>query len=312
MDLVETEESGLTISFGGNTMRRRILVAAVAALVIAGCGKSDEQDKEVQLAMPTSYAGVNKPMIPPPAFVPPPDIVVQTDAPNALFSLKHSLTVAMAHDAVAPRYQAARDACLKDKALKCVLTSASLTTGLTVRGELQVALPHEQVAAFEMRLMHPMREDGGAKPDITSRATSVENQTQRVADTERQLSQAVAYRDKLEELSKRANLTVEEALKLHEALTEAQTAVENATAAKRAAQSDVRLEQVDVTLEERVVPVETSALAGFWKNAGRVFMASLAEMLLRIVNALPWLPLALALAWVAARLVKRLRFKRGS
>jgi hypothetical protein len=293
-------------------MLRKVGLCLVAVLIVAGCGKSDEQDKEVQLAMPNSYAGINKPMVPPPAFVPPPDMVVQTDAPNALFSLKHNLTVAMARDAVAPRYQAARDACVKDKALKCVLTSASLTTGREMRGELQVALPHEQVATFEKRLMRPVREDGDAKPDITSRATSVENETQRVADTERQLSQAVAYRDKLEELSKRPNLSVEEVLKLHEALTEAQTAVENAAAAKRAAQSDVRLEKMDVTLEERVAPVETSAFAGFWQNAGRVFMASLAEMLLRIVNALPWLPLALALAWVAARFIKRLRLKRGS
>jgi hypothetical protein len=293
-------------------MLRKVGLCLIAGLIIAGCGKSDEQDKEVQLAMPNSYAGINKPMMPPPAFVPPPDIVVPTDAPNALFSLKHDLTVAMTREAVAPRYQAARDACLKDKALRCVLSSASLNTGQTVRGELQVALPHEQVAAFEKRLMHPVREDGDAKPDITSRATSVENETQRVADTERQLAQAVAYRDKLEELSKRPNLTVEEVLKLHEALTEAQTAVENAIAAKRAAQSDVRLEKMDITLEERVVPVQMSAFDGFWKNAGRVFMASLAEMLLRIVNALPWLPLALALAWVAARFLKRLRWRRDN
>jgi hypothetical protein len=294
-------------------MIRRILVTACAVLVIAGCGKSDDQ-QEVHLSMPNANAMPRDAAMyaPPPPFVPPPDIVIQTDAPpNALFSLKHNLTVAMARDAVAPRYQAARDACLKDKALHCVLTSASLTTGPVVRGGLQVALPHEQVAAFEKRLMRPLREDGDSKPGITSRATSVENETQRVADTERQLSQAIAYRDKLEELSTRPNLTVEEVLKLHEALTQAQAAVENATAAKRFAQSDVRLETMDITLEERVVPVQTSAFDGFWKSAGRVFMASLAEMLLRIVNALPWLPLALALAWVAARFIKRLRFRRS-
>lgn len=293
-------------------MLRKVGLCLIAVLIIAGCGKSDDQ-KEVQLAMPTANANARGEGMsaPPPPFVPPPDVVIQTDAPNALFSLKHSLTVAMAHDAVAPRYQAARDACVKNKALKCVLTSTSLTTGREVRGELQVALPHEQVAAFEKRLMRPLHEDGDSKPDITSRATSVENETQRVADTDRQLSQAIAYRDKLEELSKRPNLSVEEVLKLHEALTEAQTAVENAIAAKRAAQSDVHLEKMDVTLEERVTPVQTSAFDGFWNNAGRVFMASLAEMLLRIVNALPWLPLALVLAWVAARFVKRLRLKRG-
>jgi hypothetical protein len=228
-----------------------------------------------------------------------------------LFSLKHDLTVEMRHDAVAARFVAARDACLKDKALKCILTSASLSTGRTVQGELQVALPHDQVAAFEKRLLKALPEDAGGKPEITSHATTVENETERAGDVARQLAQAVVYRDKLEDLAKRPNLTVEEVLKIHEALSEAQTAVENATAAQRASESDIKLEKLDVTLAERLAAKETSAFAGFWKNAGAVFMASLADMLLRIVNALPWLPLATVMAWVVARLIKRLRWRRG-
>jgi len=295
-------------------MLRKIVIAAMAVMLLAGCEKEDEKDNNIvhmKMPVPTNMIEPGADHTPPPPFVPPPDIVIQTDAPNALFSLKHDLTVEMARDAVTARFAAARDACLKDKALHCVLTSASLTTGDAVRGELQVALPHEQVAAFEKRLMKPLKQDGDRGPDITSRSTTVENETARVADVERQLKQAIVYRDKLEDLAKRPNLTVEEVLKIHEALSEAQTAVENALAAERAAEGDVRLEKMDITLEERPVVTDTGAFDGFWTNAGDIFMASLAAMLLRIVNALPWLPLALVLTWLAARFVKRLRLRRG-
>jgi hypothetical protein len=138
----------------------------------------------------------------------------------------------------------------------------------------------------------------------------VENETEAAGDIERQLAQAMAYRDSLEQLAKRPNLTVEEIIKIHNELTEAQTAVENVTAAKRASDSNIRLERMDISLEEMVVPPQTSAFDGFWKNARDIFMASTAEMLLRIVNALPWLPLALVLAWMAARFVRRLQIQR--
>jgi hypothetical protein len=291
-------------------MLRNVGLLALAAVLLAGCGKKNDQN-EVHLAMPNANAGVEM-KAPPPPFVPPPDLIIPTNAPspNALFSLTHSLTVAMARAAVAARFQAVRDACLKDKALHCVLTAASLSSGVQYTAALTLALPHDGVGAMEKRLMAPLAADGGTKPEITARSTALENETQRAADVERQLAQATAYRDKLEELSKRANLTVEEVLKLHEALSEAQTAAENATAAKRAAEADIRLEKMEITLSESAQPAEPAAFAHFWRDSREIFMASLAEMLLRIVNALPWLPLAALLAWLAARFLNRYRRRR--
>lgn len=278
-------------------MVRKIGPVAIAALLLIGCGRQDDQ-KDVRLAMANSNKAVPALYAPPPPFVPPPDIAIQTDAPNSLFSQTHALTVAMARAAVASRYEAVRTACLKDKALKCVLTSAALTSGPQYSASLSLALPHEAVAALEKRLMAPLSADGGEKPEITAQSSAMENETRRAADVERQLAQAISYRDKLEELSKRANLSVEEVLKLHEALAQAQAAVENATAAKRATEADVRLEKMDITLEEKEVPPETSAFAGFWPNAGSSFTQSLADMLLWIFKALPWLPILVAGLWL--------------
>lgn len=296
-------------------MLRKLGLIALAAVLLAGCDKPRDKEKEVTLNMPVPMAGVRDPnrlYAPPPAFVPPPDIVIQTNAPNpnALFTLRHDLTLSMPHDAVAARFAAARDACLKVKALHCVLTSASLSAAKTMSANLQVALPHEQVPVFEKKLLQALPQDVGGKVEITARTTSTENETAAASDIARQMEQATAYRDKLEELSKRPGLTVEEVLKIHEALSEAQNAVENAVAAKRASDSNITLERVNLSFEEKVVPVQRGAFDGFWSNAKDVFLASIADMALRLINLLPWLPVAFLLAWLVTRFMRRVRIKR--
>jgi hypothetical protein len=290
-------------------MRRTFVVLAALALVLAGCDKPSDTDKEVHMQMPEP---TNALMAPPPPFVPPPDIVVHTNAPNALFSLQHDLTLAMPRDAVAARFAAARDACLKDKTLQCTLTSASLTVETAVSARLSVALPHDRVAVFEKRLMARLPQDGNGKVDVISRSTSLENETQAAADADRELAQAKAYRDQLEELAKRSNLTVDEVIKVHTELTTAQEAVDTAEAAKRASDSNIVLERMNISLDEAAVPTETSPFATFWKDAADVLSASTAAMLLHVVNALPWLPIALLLAWLVARLFGRVRVKRAA
>lgn len=292
-------------------MFRKIAIScAVLSLVLVGCDKPKDQNEEVHMAMPRATNAAPQMMGDYAPYIPPPDIVVQTDAParsNALFSLQHNLALAMARDAVPARFAVARDACLKDKALQCVLTSASLTAADTVSANLQVALPHEKVAVFEKILMKRLPQDGDSPVEVTSRTTSVENQTTAAADEDRELTQAKAYRDQLEALSKRSNLSVDEVLKIHAALTQAQEAVNTAEAAKRATDSKIVLERMTISLEARAIPVQTSAFDGFWTNAHDVFMASLAEMLLRLVNVLPWLPLATVVAWLVARFMRRWR-----
>lgn len=290
-------------------LRKIAISSAVLAFVLAGCDKPSSNDEnEVHMQMPMASNAMLQ--APPPPFVPPPDIIIGAKNANALFSLQHDLTVAMPHDSVAPRFAAARDACLKDKTLTCTLTSASLTVNHTVSAQMQVALPHDKVAVFEKLLLKRLPQDGAGKVDITSRSTSTENQTQAAADIDRQLAQARAYRDQLEQLAKRSNLTVEEVLKIHEALTEAQSAVDTAEVAKRASDSNIVLERMNISFEEAEVPVEKSPFAKFWKNAHDVFMASIADMLLRIVNVLPWLPIALLLAWLVSRFIGRMRIRR--
>jgi len=292
-------------------MLRKISILC-AVLALAGCDKPSSSDNEVHMDMPRAnanaiYAPPPEMRSPPPPFVPPPDIII---GGRALFSLQHDLTLTMPHDSVAARFAAARDACLKDKALQCILTSASLTVEQTVSARLEVALPHDKVAPFESRLMKRLPQDGAGKVDVTSSSTTTQNETSAAADAERELAQAREYRDQLEELATRPNLTVDEVIKIHTELQQAQEALDAAEAAKRASDSKIVLERMNISFEEAAVPVTTDAFAGFWQNAHDVFMASVADMLLRLVNALPWLPIALVLAGIAARFMGRVRVVR--
>jgi hypothetical protein len=286
---------------------RKFGLCILAAVILAGCDKPRQKDgNEVHISLPNTNAMVRT-EAPPPPFVPPSDIVVTTNAPNAIFSLRHELTIAATHDSVAAHFQNGRDACLKDADLYCILTSASLTVSKTVSAHLDVALPHEKVALFEKRLLKDLPQDGSIVPKITSRSAISENETQANADVGRQLIQAEAYRDTLEALAKRPNLTVDETIKIHEELSQAQAAVESAEAAKHASDSHIRLEHLSISFEEITTPNNSSPFENFWKDAGAIFMASIADMLLRIVNALPWLPLATLLAFFATRAMRWVR-----
>ena len=295
----------------GVLLRRIGIVCAALALVLAGCDKPSSSENEIRLDMPRPNAPAE--LMAAPSYAPVPDIVIQTKSANALVSFRHNLTLTMPRDGVAARFQAARDACLKDKTLSCVLTSASFTASDTVSAQLSVALPHDKVALFEKRLMKPLPQDGNGKVAVTSRSTSTENETQTAADVDRELAQAKTYRDQLEELAKRPNLTVDEVIKIHSELKEAQDAVDSAEAAKRASDSNIVLETMNISLnEEALPPVETSAFADFWKNAGSVLASSTATMLLHVVNAVPWIPVILLLALLVARVTGRIRIRRSN
>jgi Domain of unknown function (DUF4349) len=283
-------------------MRRTALVCCVA-LVLAACGRS--HDREMAISLPQRYAAPAMDAIAAPA----PDTAVPANS-NALFSQQHDLTLTMPHDSVAARFQAARDACLKDASLHCTLASASLTENGAVSAELQVALPHNEVAIFQQRLLKRLPQDGNGRVEITSSNTSTENQTQSAADIDRELAQASAYRDSLEALAKRSGLTVDEVIKIHSELEQAQTAVDNAEAAKRASATNIGLERMNISLQETFVPPPApSPFADFWTNAAAVLAASTADMLLGVIGVLPWLPIVFVGLWLVYRILRRRRVK---
>jgi hypothetical protein len=255
-------------------MLRKAFVCVAALAVLAGCGPYG----------PSNYGGYNAaPML------------MERAANGQFFAYSHVLSLVMSHDSVKARFDKARDKCLKDAALKCTLIGASIsdeavpsygTGGALAR--LVVALPHDQVAAFEEALMQALPQDGSQKLVVASHSTSAENVSNAVSDTDRKIVQLTTYRDRLAALAKRSDLGVADLMKIEAELSKVQGDLDAALAEKRDLAERAGKEQLTVSLQE--TQDRTAPLARVWRNAGDTLIDSSADALGFLIRALPWLP----------------------
>jgi hypothetical protein len=196
-------------------MSRKSIVCLFAVLLLAGCGRSP---------LGTGYAVTYPEQL--------------RDSNAQTFSYTHFLRLVMAHDSVKPRFERARDLCLRDAALGCKLIAAAISVNdnAYVTGDqasLAVALPHDKVAVFEKALLEPLPQDGSDKVSVQSRTTSAENVTTEASDTDRKITQLTAYRDKLAVLAKRSDLSVADLMKVEAELSKVEGDLDAALSDKR-------------------------------------------------------------------------------
>src|SRR6516164_4754518 len=125
-------------------MSRKLPIILFTMLLIAGCGRHETAPAMLAEAPPMLNLAAAPPSI----------------SPAQIFSFSHTLSLFMAHDAVRARFERARERCLRDAALHCRLVSASENeSGEAVSAQLEVALPHDSIAAFETGLLRPLVQD---------------------------------------------------------------------------------------------------------------------------------------------------------
>jgi hypothetical protein len=248
-------------------MQRKSIVCLLSLLLLAGCGPNYSRVNGARESMASN---------------------------NRTFSYSHAISILMPHDAVAPRFQRARDACLNDKTLECTLVSASLDmqegskeTGASA--DLDVALPHGKLADFEKVLLDPLPQDRFGKVLVASRSTQAENVGGRIADTDRKIAQLTAYRDSLAALAKRADTNVNDLIKLESELSKVQNDLDEALAAKRDLGVSVAKESLHATLSEKSALFDP--IARVWSNGLDEFVASTASAIDFLIRAVPWLPI---------------------
>ncbi len=140
-----------------------------------------------------------------------PDIAVNR---GQIFSYSHTLSLAMSHDAVRTRADRARESCLRDVSLHCKLLTANVADDDgTASAHLEVALPHDKLAAYEDGLLKPVVPDKGGV-DVRSRSTQAQSVENEKNDTDKKVAQLTKYRDGLAELAKRPNLSVDDFIKV--------------------------------------------------------------------------------------------------
>ncbi len=212
----------------------------------------------------------------------------------------HQLTLGVPEGHVRAHFTAARDRCLNDAALRCVLMDASLhnVDAVTPRGDesesgdLELRLPHEAIGTFVNALSQPLEDETAGTVAVTSQATTAEDLGQPIADSERRHAQLTDYRDRLHELESRHDIKVDDLIKIAGQISDVQSQLEAADAQQRDLAQRVNTEKLSVNFHG---PARSGGSFGpvssVWKNAADILGDSVASALEFSITALPWLPL---------------------
>jgi hypothetical protein len=279
-------------------MVRHSLAIFACVLLLAGCGDHS--------LVGTGLARRGAPMMDMVSAGAPPQ-------PAQQFSYSHTWNLIMGHGAVAPRFERARAACLRDRTLSCRLVSANLTVGdppdnPVTFATLQVLLPHGQLDAFEKGLRQPLPGEAAGDVIVTSRATQAQSVENEAGDTERKVAQLTAYRDRLATLAQRPNLSVDDIIRLESEQSRVQGELDDAVAHKRDLTDGIARESVTVQLMERTVP--TGPFLRVLNEAGETFVDSAASALEFVIAAVPWLPILAAGLFLVSWLWRLFRRRR--
>src|ERR1051325_7921159 len=206
----------------GFTMRRNAVIPLACLLLLVGCGRGER----------FSALTLDRPIEPP---------------QDQAFSYFHSLALLMDRETVEPRYNAARERCLRDRSLHCQLMSASSSVGdyddpNRISAELRSALPHDRVGVYEAGLTRRLP---GETRDVViqSHSTRAENVTDEAVDLDKKIAQLTAYRDSLAAMAKRPNLSVSDLIKIESELSKTQADLDQATPQGRDVAARVASEQ---------------------------------------------------------------------
>jgi predicted small lipoprotein YifL len=275
-------------------MPRGISIAILALLALTACGPREPMllMKQAKLSAPA------------------PEVRMASDedaAPSQAFSYSHMMSLFMGHDAVKARYDAARERCLRDAALRCKLLSANFDEEVDgSAAHVVVALPHDAVAGFEAALLKAVPRDKD-KVELRSRSTEAQSVENEKNDTDKKVAQLSKYRDGLATLAKRPNLSVDDFIKVQQELSKTEADLDEALSANRDVTERIARERLSVDLYER--GKTASPLGAVWDQAGDLFAGSTATMLSFVIVLLPWLPIGIALFFLL-RLVWRVARRR--
>lgn len=219
----------------------------------------------------------------------------ETSDPAAMLAYEHHIGIKLPAEQISERLTAAREACANAKFGEChilkIHQSQSISS-LTVR-----VLP----AGVE-----PLIALAGEAGNITSRYTSAEDLSQAVKDNRQQQAQLAAYAKRMEEISRRPNITVADLMTLAREQADVQQQLDELSQA--AAQQQRRIDTNLLTLNFSEVNAD-STWRDFTGSLGDLLLRSSTDALSVLAYGLPFLlllfPVALLWRWAWRRFVSR-------
>lgn len=244
-------------------------------------------------------------------------------SPGMHLAYTHQVGLEVAGAALQAHFVAARDGCLSNPALHCLLLSAQLGTPPVVfatgrvggaRSEqapasasLRVRLPHDQVAAYATTLTQPLPGETPGVVRVVRQSTTAEDLGRPIADVGQRVAQLQDYLASLKALGSRLTISVSDLVKIASETAQAQTQIEAAQAEQRDLAQQVATEALDVDYQEQAAPPQaTDPIAQVVADSQAILRENMADALRVSIAGVPWLPVglvALILAWIARRML---------
>ena len=265
-------------------MNRRIAVLWVLLALVA-CSK---RQSATEGATATDFAA--------------PAAKMSAAAPDRALAYEHSIAIDVEDRSIAPTFQAAEAACRADSADLCVILESHIDTGRSPSASLKFRARAAGIAKLVAIL--------GQKGSVISQSTTAEDLASPIEDASKKLAMLGDYRTRLEALRARASSDVDSLIKVNHELAQVQSDIEAAAGTQAYLRQRVETEILDVSIGS----VHSQS---FWKPIGEAtadFRTNLSQAVATAITGvafmIPWMVLALAFGWVAARLWFRRRRER--
>jgi hypothetical protein len=277
------------------------LLALLAAMALAGCGKKQE-------------AGIGAPS--PASFAPPPPMArkalaagvaqeVLAEPTNRYLAYEHSLSLDVPQQQVAAVFEAAQAACRAAAADLCVVLNSRLNTGRSAHATLRLRAKPSGISKLIAVL--------GQQGDITARSTTAEDLSGPIADTDKQLALLSDYRAKLEALRARASSDVDALIKVNHELAQVQSQLEDFSGNRAKLMRRVDTEILDVDIGSRQNESFWRPLAQAVQDFGGNLAQGASSVVTGMAFLLPWGLVLGLLGWGVTRLWRwRRRAKAGN
>ena len=216
----------------------------------------------------------------------------------------HEVGVDVAGGAMAAHFVAARDRCVNEAALHCLLLHAELSGQ---QAELRVRLPHDQVAGFAEGLTQALPGESPGQVRVVRQATTAEDLGRPIADVAQRVAQLQQYLASLKSLGSRLTISVSDLVKIASETAQAQSQIEEVEAQQRELLLRVDTEELDVSFQELAPALAPhDPVAQVWGDSQELLRQNYADSLRFAIAALPWIPLGfigLIALWIARRMV---------
>ncbi len=241
------------------------------------------------------------------------NLLLEQPAIKEKLAYRHDIGMEMPMESIAPRFERARDACLKNSNLNCTLMQANISTAnntanVSAFATLSVRLPHAVIDDFQNDLLKPVAGEKEGDVILSRHSIQAEDLSAAFADVDRRLAQLMDYREKLTALAKRPDAKVEDLIKVESELSSVQSQIESLTGQQSKLNERITTEILNIDLRAKPDVTGISApVVQAWRQGGRVLGENAGNALRFSIGALPWLPLIIIAVFIIRLIFRRMR-----